>query len=576
MAEDGCWPARRANEDIDSDQLTWKPGCCCQHVVNAEDVLDMAKQRAVATFDFGASPSLLRLRNPARAGAPPTPHTLGPAHPLQPHDRYDTPSSAVRDWAISEGTSGSISTRHRWASSTACIADMSQIHGTRQHTFAAAAEKRVLQGLLRDDGNLKVERASDRPRDRAIAAYVDKLWPLMAPELVLRRWVKTFHTMQLAVSSLTWNPCEEQGKLLSYPQMRWRNPRWFYYDVGRSVLVDIFWGGVADVDPGNGRYCVAQEWQVRHLRRHAGRRRAGRGLDRKDICSPGLGRVERLQRVASVEGDRSVPAGRHRPQSGQRAGEVRQLPDEQHPQPRHHGAALGQGRPQLLRRREGRRRGQSPTTGRASKAPDRAMLDPEAADRAGWAATCASEVADQGARAAAGTQMVAETKLIEADNVALSSVITDQLIQALRRPELWLADSYVSEGVMGRAVQIGEEGAAATPKALGNDFGAFLKNVAASGCQIQNLNEVAERFGVRLAGNLVMPKAGSAASDIVERSDGASTSLHEKSDVVTRKIRKVGAKWRVYSEKGKKMGDYDSLDGAKKRLAEVEAFKHMD
>lgn len=37
-----------------------------------------------------------------------------------------------------------------------------------------------------------------------------------------------------------------------------------------------------------------------------------------------------------------------------------------------------------------------------------------------------------------------------------------------------------------------------------------------------------------------------------------------------------GGKWRVYSEKGKNLGTYDSYEAAEKRLKDVEMFKHMD
>jgi len=33
--------------------------------------------------------------------------------------------------------------------------------------------------------------------------------------------------------------------------------------------------------------------------------------------------------------------------------------------------------------------------------------------------------------------------------------------------------------------------------------------------------------------------------------------------------------WIVYSEKGKRLGSYDSLSGAKKRLKQIEFFKHL-
>jgi hypothetical protein len=40
-------------------------------------------------------------------------------------------------------------------------------------------------------------------------------------------------------------------------------------------------------------------------------------------------------------------------------------------------------------------------------------------------------------------------------------------------------------------------------------------------------------------------------------------------------IKKIGpSKYRVYSEKGKNMGTYDSLSAAKKRLSQIEFFKH--
>ncbi len=40
-------------------------------------------------------------------------------------------------------------------------------------------------------------------------------------------------------------------------------------------------------------------------------------------------------------------------------------------------------------------------------------------------------------------------------------------------------------------------------------------------------------------------------------------------------IRKIGPKtWRVYSEDGKNLGTYHSEEGAKKRLRQVEYFKH--
>jgi len=40
-------------------------------------------------------------------------------------------------------------------------------------------------------------------------------------------------------------------------------------------------------------------------------------------------------------------------------------------------------------------------------------------------------------------------------------------------------------------------------------------------------------------------------------------------------IRHEGDKWTVYSEGGKPMGTYDLEAGAKERLRQIEAFKHM-
>jgi len=40
-------------------------------------------------------------------------------------------------------------------------------------------------------------------------------------------------------------------------------------------------------------------------------------------------------------------------------------------------------------------------------------------------------------------------------------------------------------------------------------------------------------------------------------------------------IKKIGPKkWRIYSEKGKNLGDFSSLEKAKKHLSEIEFFKH--
>lgn len=38
-------------------------------------------------------------------------------------------------------------------------------------------------------------------------------------------------------------------------------------------------------------------------------------------------------------------------------------------------------------------------------------------------------------------------------------------------------------------------------------------------------------------------------------------------------IRKVGKKWKVLSEGGKSLGEYDSREEAEKRLRQVEYFK---
>ena len=40
-------------------------------------------------------------------------------------------------------------------------------------------------------------------------------------------------------------------------------------------------------------------------------------------------------------------------------------------------------------------------------------------------------------------------------------------------------------------------------------------------------------------------------------------------------IKKVGNKYHVYSESGTPFGTYDSLEEAKKRLQQMEMYKHM-
>uniref|UniRef100_A0A6M3KA45 Uncharacterized protein n=1 Tax=viral metagenome TaxID=1070528 RepID=A0A6M3KA45_9ZZZZ len=41
-------------------------------------------------------------------------------------------------------------------------------------------------------------------------------------------------------------------------------------------------------------------------------------------------------------------------------------------------------------------------------------------------------------------------------------------------------------------------------------------------------------------------------------------------------IEQRGSKWVIVSEKGKELGIFDSEEEAKKRLKQIEAFKHMD
>lgn len=70
-------------------------------------------------------------------------------------------------------------------------------------------------------------------------------------------------------------------------------------------------------------------------------------------------------------------------------------------------------------------------------------------------------------------------------------------------------------------------------------------------------------------------------SSQLNRSSDTSTSRRDRkqqngSDVGSIKayIRKEGGKHCVKSEKGKNMGCYDSEEGAKKRLGQIEYFKH--
>ena len=59
---------------------------------------------------------------------------------------------------------------------------------------------------------------------------------------------------------------------------------------------------------------------------------------------------------------------------------------------------------------------------------------------------------------------------------------------------------------------------------------------------------------------------------ITEDVDGVEESPAERKNYITHD----DGKWTVHSEEGKHLGTYDSEDEAKKRLAQVEAFKHMD
>jgi hypothetical protein len=47
-------------------------------------------------------------------------------------------------------------------------------------------------------------------------------------------------------------------------------------------------------------------------------------------------------------------------------------------------------------------------------------------------------------------------------------------------------------------------------------------------------------------------------------------------DPIAETIRKIGpSRWRIYSQKGKNLGTYDSLAKAKKRLGQIEFFKRQ-
>lgn len=55
-----------------------------------------------------------------------------------------------------------------------------------------------------------------------------------------------------------------------------------------------------------------------------------------------------------------------------------------------------------------------------------------------------------------------------------------------------------------------------------------------------------------------------------------SIDLHESTEQVTEVIKKVGKKWQVQSHKGRNLGTYSSEGEAKKRLGQIEYFKHKN
>jgi hypothetical protein len=100
-------------------------------------------------------------------------------------------------------------------------------------------------------------------------------------------------------------------------------------------------------------------------------------------------------------------------------------------------------------------------------------------------------------------------------------------------------------------------------------FAENLKTLRDAGLTVTSgyIAQLAEDYGVRCPAIVTPPAAPVAAPHMPAQPATLSA-------IVTNTIRKVGSKWVVYSEGGKRLGEYDTKEEAEKRLRQVEYYKN--
>ena len=360
--------------------------------------------------NFPAKPD--DMRPSAQPGSPPTPQRLGPAHKLPAYSGFDLPVNAVRTWTV-PAVRGVIDNAEQ--GNIEGLADLSE-YMQRDSALSAALDRRV-HDLLRCP--FRISPFTSSKRDLAVADAVRRFWPCMAQEVDLRQWVTSFHLMDFAPASVDLETIiDEDNNVWSVPKMRWRNPRYFYYDPGRVTWVDISYTGIIDVDVENGRHILATTWHMGKFPGYASK--LAEDWLNKTFALRDFGEWRDLFAWPAIKG--IVPAGGS---------------DDNNEKTQFANELAGAVRNRVIM---SQRDSQGNATYDAEVMPlakgdewKSFMEIVEYTDRkyqvAFLGGNVSSEVVDQGAKATAQAQLTSEIRMVQADNAALSQVLRDQLIR---------------------------------------------------------------------------------------------------------------------------------------------------
>lgn len=498
-------------------------------------------------------------------GAPPTPRTLGPAFPLEPTSGFDLPTNAVRAWAVQ-----TVRTAIDLAENGMImdLADLS-MYMMRDSAFSAAVNRRI-QDLLRTP--FRIEPYSEGRKDRAIADAVRRFWPSMAKEVELRLWLKSWHLLDFAPASVDWSTIiDERGRAWEVPSLRYRNPRYFYWDPNATCWVDINYEGLYQVDVECGRYVLASTWRYGVFPGRASE--VGEDWIAKTFALRDFAQWRDCYSWSVIKG--IVPSG------GSDTNEYKQQ--------------WAQNLSQNVRNRVVMVP-RSPTGEGTYDVEVLKLADPE-----GYAAfmqqveytdrkfqitllggNVSSEVVNQSSKATADSQMSTEVRLIQADNAVLSQVLRDQLVR------FFVTQNFGFDAECPFVywdVALEEENSQMAKGLL--DFTKAL-NQLPQGYVIDNVAELGERFGVKIRreGQIAPPPAKMTPDGPNQNSVGGGEEPNpapgltnpgspgdDDAEPEERTVVRVGNKWRVKSHSGKNLGTFNTKAEAVKHLGDVEYFK---